>query len=64
MTNRQSSQRARILIYGSFLKAFNVPGSYLAGDAALVCELRFASRGYMFTMSQLPFIMDMIGVEL
>jgi serine palmitoyltransferase len=36
----QHTQRARLLIYGSFVTAFNLPVSYLAGDAALIKELR------------------------
>ncbi|KAI1613213.1 aminotransferase class I and II [Exophiala viscosa] len=54
----------RLLLYGSFFRAYNLLGSYLAGDPALIMELRYTSRGYMFSTSQLPFIMGMIAAEL
>lgn len=54
----------RLLIYGSFYRAFALAGSYLTGDAALVKELRYSSRGYMFSTSQQPFIMSMVAAEL
>ncbi|KAK4941938.1 hypothetical protein LTR10_018268 [Elasticomyces elasticus] len=55
---------ARLLLYGSFFRAYNLLGSYLAGDPALIMELRYTSRGYMFSTSQQPFIMGMIAAEL
>jgi serine palmitoyltransferase len=51
-------------IYGSFVTAFDLPGSYLAGDAALIKEVRYSSRAYMFTTSQFPFVMGMIVAKL
>ncbi|KIW85385.1 hypothetical protein Z517_00775 [Fonsecaea pedrosoi CBS 271.37] len=52
------------LIYGSFYTAFGLPGAYLAGSPVLLKELRYTSRGYMFTTSQQPFIMGMVAAEL
>ncbi|OAL32561.1 hypothetical protein AYO20_07871 [Fonsecaea nubica] len=52
------------LIYGSFYTAFGLPGAYLAGSAVLLKELRYTSRGYMFTTSQQPFIVGMVAAEL
>ncbi|KAI8936593.1 hypothetical protein NX059_006995 [Plenodomus lindquistii] len=60
----QCVSKARLLIYGAFVTAYNLPGSYLAGNAALIKELRYSSRGYMFTTSQFPFVMGMIVAEL
>jgi 7-keto-8-aminopelargonate synthetase-like enzyme len=60
----QHTQRARLFIYGSFVTAFDLPGSYLAGDAALIKEVRYSSRAYMFTTSQFPFVMGMIVAKL
>jgi hypothetical protein len=60
----QHTQHAKLLIYGSFVTAFNLPGSYLAGDAALIKEHRYSSRAYMFTTSQFPFVMGMIVAKL
>ncbi|KAF2022655.1 aminotransferase class I and II [Setomelanomma holmii] len=59
-----SESQARLLIYGSFHRAVRLSGSYLAGDAALIEELRYTSRGYMFSTSQQPFGMAMIAAEL
>lgn len=54
-----------LLVYGSFMSNFEVPGAYLAGDERLVEELRYSSRGYMFTTASLPFVMGMVkhGLE-
>ncbi|EXJ66817.1 uncharacterized protein A1O5_10012 [Cladophialophora psammophila CBS 110553] len=54
----------QLLIYGSFYTAFGLPGAYLAGSPVLLKELRYTSRGYMFTTSQQPFIMGMVAAEL
>jgi 7-keto-8-aminopelargonate synthetase-like enzyme len=53
----------RVLVYGSFLSAFGLPGAYLTGDPTLLRELRYTSRGYMFTTAQQPFVMAMIAAE-
>lgn len=55
---------ARTLIFGSFSREFNLPGAYLAGDALSISELRYTSRCYMFTTSQLPYVMGMTLVAL
>ncbi|KAL6709945.1 hypothetical protein ACN47E_000730 [Coniothyrium glycines] len=58
------TRKARLLTYGSFYHLLKLPGSFLAGDAVLLEELRYTSRGYMFTTSQQPYVMAMIGAEL
>ncbi|KIV87753.1 hypothetical protein PV11_03276 [Exophiala sideris] len=62
--NNHGQNSPRLLLYGSFFRAYNLLGSYLAGDPALIMELRYTSRGYMFSTSQQPFIMGMIAAEL
>ena len=54
------SAGAQMLCFGSFNTLFSLPGAYLAGDTLLLNELRYTSRGYMFTTSQLPYVMGMI----
>ncbi|OCT51434.1 serine palmitoyltransferase 2 [Cladophialophora carrionii] len=54
----------QFLMFGSFYRAFGLPGAYLAGRPVLLKELRYTSRGYMFTTSQQPFIMGMVAAEL
>ncbi|EXJ58451.1 hypothetical protein A1O7_05876 [Cladophialophora yegresii CBS 114405] len=54
----------QFLVFGSFYRAFGLPGAYLAGSPVLLKELRYTSRGYMFTTSQQPFIMGMVAAEL
>jgi serine palmitoyltransferase len=46
-------------VYGSFYRAFELSGGFLAGDDVLIQELRFTSRGYMFSTSPQPLVMDM-----
>lgn len=54
-----------LLVYGDFMSSFGVPGAYLAGSQQLVEELRYSSRGYMFTTASLPFAMGIVkhGLE-
>ncbi|TKA72461.1 hypothetical protein B0A55_06895 [Friedmanniomyces simplex] len=40
-----SKLRARLLVFGSFYESLGLNGAYLAGDKALVDELRYTSRG-------------------
>ncbi|KAK5233784.1 hypothetical protein LTR47_004902 [Exophiala xenobiotica] len=54
----------QLLVTGSFYHAFGLPGAYLAGSAVILKELRYTSRGYMFSTSQQPFIMGMVAAEL
>lgn len=54
---------ARILVSGSFAP-FGLPGGWLAGNAELIEEFRFTSRGYMFSTSPMPFVMAMIKQNL
>ncbi|KAJ6020193.1 serine palmitoyltransferase 2 [Penicillium canescens] len=51
---------ARILVCGSFYRAFSLPGGYLAGDPTIIEELRYTSRCYMFSTSPQPFVMAMV----
>ncbi|KAH8898812.1 aminotransferase class I and II [Thozetella sp. PMI_491] len=50
----------QLLICGSFFNTFGLPGGYAAGTVSMVQELRFTSRGYMYTTSPQPFVMDML----
>lgn len=54
-----------VLVYGDFMSSFGVPGGYLAGSQQLIEELRYSSRGYMFSTASLPFIMGIVkhGLE-
>jgi serine palmitoyltransferase len=56
----QRRSNFQVLIFGSFYRTFGIPGGYLTGSATLIQELRYWSRGYMFTTSPPPFMMDMI----
>jgi serine palmitoyltransferase len=51
---------AQILVYGSFYQAFGLSGGFLAGSDVLIQELRFTSRGYMFSTSPQPYVMQMV----
>jgi serine palmitoyltransferase len=53
----------QLLVFGSLYRAFRLPGAYLAGGPALLKELRYTSRGYMFSTSGLPFIAGMALAE-
>ena len=50
----------QILVYGSFYRAFGLSGGFLAGSNVLIQELRYTARGYMFSTSPQPFVMDMV----
>lgn len=51
----------QVLLYGSFYKMLNgLPGGFLVGSETLIRELRYTSRGYMYTTSTPPFVMAMI----
>lgn len=59
--SRSDTEKVEVLLYGSFYKILNgLPGGYLIGSEALVRELRYTSRGYMYTTSTPPFVMNMI----
>lgn len=58
--HRLRSKNLQLLVYGSFYTNFGLPGGYLAGSEALIRELRYTSRGYMYTTSTAPFVMDMV----
>lgn len=53
-----------LLVFGSFHETMGLPGAYVAGPTGLVQELRFTSRGYMYTTSPQPFVMDMVRATL
>ncbi|TKA49634.1 hypothetical protein B0A54_00302 [Friedmanniomyces endolithicus] len=53
--------RARILIFGSFYQTFGLNGAFLAGDGALIDELRYTSRFYVFAAAPPPFMMGMVA---
>ena len=60
-TRSLDDAQLQILVYGSFHRAFGLSGGYLAGDEVLISELRYTSRGYMYSTSPQPFVMDMVG---
>lgn len=59
-----ASKKIQTLVCGSFYDTFGLPGGYLAGDERLIRELRYTSRGYMYTTSSAPWLLGMIGVAL
>jgi hypothetical protein len=60
----QKLPNTQLLITGSFYHMFGLAGAYLAGSTTLIGELRYTSRGYMFTTSPQPFAMSMIQTAL
>ncbi|KAK1978792.1 aminotransferase class I and II [Colletotrichum cereale] len=59
-----SRKNIHILVCGSFNRIFGLPTGFVAGAESLIRELRYTSRGYMFTTSPPPFIMDMLRAAL
>ncbi|EXF74801.1 aminotransferase class I and II [Colletotrichum fioriniae PJ7] len=55
-----SRMNIHVLVCGSFNRIFGLPAGFLTGPQSLIRELRYTSRGYMFTTSPPPFIMDML----
>ncbi|TKA73948.1 hypothetical protein B0A55_05644 [Friedmanniomyces simplex] len=55
---------ARLLVFGSFYQSLGLNGAYLAGDKALVDELRYTGRGYVFTAAPAPYVMGMVAEAL
>jgi 7-keto-8-aminopelargonate synthetase-like enzyme len=53
-----------LLVFGSFHESMGLAGAYVAGSTGLIQELRFTSRGYMYTTSPQPFVMDMVRATL
>ncbi|OIW32033.1 PLP-dependent transferase [Coniochaeta ligniaria NRRL 30616] len=53
-----------LLVFGSFHETMGLTGAYVAGSTGLIQELRFTSRGYMYTTSPQPFVMDMVRATL
>lgn len=53
-----------LLLFGSFASSICLPGAYLSGNRDMIGELRYTSRAYMFTSSQLPFIGTMVAESL
>jgi serine palmitoyltransferase len=56
--------KARIIIYGSFFHSLGFNGAYLTGDAAVISELRYTSRCYVFTAAPPPYMFAMIKTVL
>lgn len=65
ITGKLHQLTRNILVYGNFMSNFEVPGAYLASNEQLVEELRYSSRGYMFSTASLPFVMGIVkdGLE-
>ncbi|KAK2006283.1 aminotransferase class I and II [Colletotrichum eremochloae] len=59
-----SRSNIHILVCGSFNRMFGLPAGFLTGPERLIRELRYTSRGYMFTTSPPPFVMDMLSAAL
>ncbi|KXH31616.1 aminotransferase class I and II [Colletotrichum salicis] len=55
-----SCENIHVLVCGSFNRIFGLPAGFLTGPQSLIRELRYTSRGYMFTTSPPPFVMDML----
>ncbi|KAK1824648.1 hypothetical protein LTR12_000973 [Friedmanniomyces endolithicus] len=56
--------RARTLVFGSFYQGLGLNGAFLAGDGALIDELRYTSRFYVFAAAPPPFMMGMVAEAL
>ncbi|KAK1957419.1 aminotransferase class I and II [Colletotrichum sublineola] len=59
-----AQKNVHILMCGSFSCLFGLPTGFVSGTESLVRELRYTSRGYTFTTSPPPFIMDMLRTAL
>ncbi|KAF9877147.1 aminotransferase class I and II [Colletotrichum karsti] len=59
-----SRSNIHVLVCGSFNRIFGLPAGFLTGPESLIRELRYTSRGYMFTTSPPPFVMDMLRAAL
>ncbi|KAK1997930.1 aminotransferase class I and II [Colletotrichum falcatum] len=55
-----SRKNIHVLVYGSFDRIFGLPTGFVTGPESLIRELRYTSRGYAFTTSPPPFMMDML----
>ncbi|KAK4554569.1 hypothetical protein LTR86_008424 [Recurvomyces mirabilis] len=55
---------AGMLLFGSFYDAFGLNGAFLAGDSAMIEELRYTSRCYVFTAAPAPYMMAMVSAVL
>ncbi|KAK4930897.1 hypothetical protein LTR49_002663 [Elasticomyces elasticus] len=53
--------RARLLVFTSFYHTLGLNGACLAGDKALIEELRYKSRCYVFTAAPAPYMMGMVA---
>ncbi|KAK4897983.1 hypothetical protein LTR27_004367 [Elasticomyces elasticus] len=56
--------RARLLVFTSFYHTLGLNGACLAGDKALIEELRYTSRCYVFTAAPAPYMMGMVAEAL
>ncbi|GKT54593.1 FUM8p protein [Colletotrichum tofieldiae] len=59
-----SQSNIHVLVCGSFNRIFGLPAGFLTGPECLIRELRYTSRGYMFTTSPPPFVMEMLQAAL
>jgi nucleotide-binding universal stress UspA family protein len=57
-------KNVQLLVLGSFYQTFGLPGGFLAGSHVLINELRYTSRGYMFTTSSYPWLLGMTAALL
>ncbi|KAK3678346.1 hypothetical protein LTR78_001643 [Recurvomyces mirabilis] len=55
---------AGMLLFGSFFDTFGLKGAFLAGDCAMIEELRYTSRCYVFTAAPAPYMMAMVSAAL
>lgn len=56
---------ARPLVFSSFHHTLGgLNGAFLAGDKALIEELRYTSRCYVFTAAPAPYVMAMVAEAL
>ncbi|KAK5716983.1 hypothetical protein LTR17_016200 [Elasticomyces elasticus] len=56
--------RARLLVFTSFCYTLGLNGACLAGDKALIEELKYTSRCYVFTAAPAPYMMGMVAEAL
>lgn len=57
-------KNVQLLVLGSFYQTFGLPGGFLTGSHVLINELRYTSRGYMFTTSSYPWLLGMAAALL
>ncbi|KAK5115300.1 hypothetical protein LTR62_001500 [Meristemomyces frigidus] len=58
------TRAANVLLFGSFYNTFGLNGAFLAGDKAIIEELRYSSRCYVFTAAPAPYMMAMVSAAI